>query len=276
MRTTPQSNISYTMFPHPNFKSLVSGVSSSEDILGFIESVHQREFEPWLNRETSPWETHLWDENEDELRRFRIDVEKIDRLYSLKYISSGDCEWLYLTARLEYKGSPIFLELIAREGIAPQGLSFPEVLDDKSFRICHYLKHSWRSGNIFVTRNPNLFTKVITLGAAELESFYESLREDGYHVDPQTEHERTPPSFWRSSPSLLFLSKAAVSKNWDKLGHHLKEVPATLAASVEHFIKSRIAFAEHFIAVEKYRTITTARNIDGKLCTVEECPADLN
>ena len=201
---------------HRSFKSLVPHIQTTNDIalyVGYALS-HQYRFK----RKTSPWEIEQWNEWELELmvdefeddekvfeddggeevdknfvENFNIEHQKIDRLYRLIHEFNDMWyydNWFYLLARMEYKkGDHVFVELEAG---------------------CHKNKH-W-TGNIFVTRLAFVFTRVVYLPCDVETSIYQSLRNDGYAFEEQTEHDRNSAMFCNEPPTLKYLCYDTVYK----------------------------------------------------------------
>ena len=93
-----------------DFRSLVSHIKTTDDIDDKAGRLLMYQYK--LERMTSPWEMSLWDEKD--LRSFKIDVEKIDRFYTLDHFEIDDChvDDTFL-ARMKYKEKEVFVEFSA-------------------------------------------------------------------------------------------------------------------------------------------------------------------
>lgn len=128
------------METHENFKSLVADVRCAEDIRERVGGALANQDK--LDRSTSPWETHLW--KDEELKDFHLDLKSIDRLYHIQNEEGEDDSGddFELVVRVEYKKHHLFVEL--RAGY-------------------HFSDYEYRGGgDIFVCFDANLFTKTIT------------------------------------------------------------------------------------------------------------------
>ena len=94
-----------------DFRSLVPSVKKPEDIDDYLGYVLMNQLD--FVRKTSPWEMSLWDQ--DELQKFCIDSECIDRVYVIEGVDNEDSpEGSYsLTARMKYKEKKIFVFLMS-------------------------------------------------------------------------------------------------------------------------------------------------------------------
>ena len=202
------------------FKSLVPEVETADEIDDYVgyPLLYQFMFE----RKTSPWEMSSWDE--EELQNFQIDVDQIDRLYSVTYNRedddmSGD-DGFYLLARMKYMDKDMFVELIAScgsSGFARQG-----------------------GGVIYITSNPNIFYNTTAIGR-EKDKILSSLLEDGYDITVQPE----AVSSWHNPPKLLFLCHKAVRDNQDCLAHYPEVLPQSLTNSLNDFIRVKEAMDDY-------------------------------
>lgn len=213
-----------------HFKSLVNHVQSREDISDDVGYALSNQY--MFDRRTSPWELAEWDK--DELQNFNIQVEKIDRLYSIKHEDDGISDRsYYLLARMEYKKDDfVFVELAAS---------------------CDFTGFDCRGGgNIFVTKHVSLFTKVINLPPDVMTSIYQSLRDDGLSFEEQTEYDRTPSRLWHNPPMLKYLCHKIIYEEKEDLKHYGQVLPKILKESVDDFIKTRDAIESYDNWVSDY------------------------
>ena len=99
------------------FHSLDPRVTCVADINKFVGFALQRQH--LFEKRTTPWEKSQWDD--ERLEAFRINLERTDRLYFIKYYEEEDEEddndttrQFYMIARQNYDGKHIFVELIGR------------------------------------------------------------------------------------------------------------------------------------------------------------------
>lgn len=206
------------MRTHQDFKSLVEGVCSADLMLDYVGEAlyHQDKFE----RKTSPWEIASWDQTQ--LHDFEIDLEKVDRLYHINHTNDGvSGSTFHLLVRMVYGESHVFVELSAG---------------------CDYTGFDCQGGgDIFITKHPSLFCKVVSRPDSGLDGLYLSLSQDGYQVEEQTEYDRTPVSCWHNPPALKFLCHLSVYYNLPRLQHYHQVLPKLLIDSVQEFVRIRQA-----------------------------------
>lgn len=197
-------------------------MTNAEDIADYVG--HALLYQHMFERKTSPWEMNQWDQ--DELQSFDVELDKVDRLYNIDYFNDGvSGSSFYLMVRMVYNEKHVFVELNAS---------------------CDYTGFDCQGGgDIFITINPNLFSKVITRPPDDMERLYQSLAEDGYHIDKQTEHDHTPVAAWHNAPMLKFLCHLAIFDNKDKLQHYQQVLPKVLKDSVHEFIIIRDAIHKY-------------------------------
>ena len=157
---------------------------------------------------TSPWEKNLW--TKKDLKKFRIKIDQIDRLYFLKIERVN--HWLcraHLLCRAKYDNKYVFVEIM-------QGY--------KNNRT------SWTK--YFLTIDPNIF-----LYQNWSKEMYRLLREDEYEVDHEPfESEKNNP------PSLFFLCNQTICIYYDDYFNQKKltsQLPFKIATDVMCFIKKR-------------------------------------
>ncbi|XP_071550327.1 uncharacterized protein [Panulirus ornatus] len=210
------------MKTHENFKSFVPGVTDAESIdetVGYA-LCYQYMFE----RKTSPWEMARWEDGE--LQQFRIEVQDVDRLYYINHFDDGVSGSSFaMLVRVVYKGAELFVELNAN---------------------CDYTGFDCQGGGeIFLTLNANLFSKVLICNEYDMELLYEALARDGYHIEGQNEYDRSPVSAWHKPPMLKFLCHLAIKDNQDRLHHYKQILPKLLVDSVDEFIHIREAISDY-------------------------------
>ena len=147
---------------HPNFKSVISSVVNAEDMEDYLFEAlfYQSIFE----RRTTPWEMQYWDY--EDLQAFEIDLEQVDRLYHIKFFEFYGDRQFEMIGRMQYKGEPIYVELNA--AIEP------------------LTRFNYQGGgNIFISRDANLFMKLVLRSNNEKDLIYKSLADDGIEVEEE-------------------------------------------------------------------------------------------
>ncbi|XP_066943580.1 uncharacterized protein [Macrobrachium rosenbergii] len=197
-----------------DFKTIHPAVTDADGMDTYVGGAltYQHMFE----RRTTPWEMDLWDH--DELQSFNINLEDVDRLYYIYFHDDGVNGQEYrLIARVEHKGLPLYVELMAGcdfTGFDCQG-----------------------QGVIFVSRDANLFMKLCLTAECERDLIYQSLTEDGIQVEEQTEYDACRKMFWTTAPMLKYLCHQAAYEHRAKLWPQFSSLPKILANSVDEFIK---------------------------------------
>lgn len=201
---------------HKNFKSLVKHVEVADDISEYVGIAlhHQHSY----SRRTTPWEMALWDQ--DELHAFTIDIIEIDRVYAISNSEDVSGNEFHLIARIEHKNQLLFVELTAR---------------------CNYTGFDcYGGGMIFITTNPNLFAKVLSIqNQTESARIYKSLRDDGYYIEDPTEFDRITSNLWQNPPTLKYLCHLHIYDNRQILPFYKQILPQTLVESVNDFIQTQ-------------------------------------
>ena len=151
---------------HPNFKSFVEDVQDAETIYEWVG--YAISFQEHFDKTTTPSELYDNFEN-DKLQNFKIDLEKIDRLYYINldkednYKNEFGDQTYHLIARMQYNDeSPIYVEIFAK--------------DPYSHQIV---------GHIYVSRNVTAFMKHVLSEKIRYNNplIYEFLREDGIYLE---------------------------------------------------------------------------------------------
>lgn len=207
-----------------NFKSLVCNIKCQEDIFNLIGEILNSQCT--FSRTTTPWEIALWDKNE--LENFRIKIDKVDRLYYINYINDDLLgKWFYLLIRMLYKESFVFVQMTNTYN--------PMSIIGRTLGV-----------DLFITRDPNIFSKVIKHpSACEIQLIYKSLIDDGYEIEGPTEYDRTPIHEWHEPPTLKFLCYFNIFKNKKSLQHYQQVLPKTTIHNLNYFIKTREAIYEY-------------------------------
>ena len=201
-----------------SFKSVVSTIKTTEDIKELIGTAIY--YQNMLDKRTTPWEKSLW--NEEELEHFRINPDDIDRLYHI-YHYDGCCDKngqdFEMMARMDYKGVKMYIDLSAS---------------------CDYTGFECQGvGSIFVSRDANLFMKIIDNDKYDRDLIYQSLLEDGIEIDEITEHEKYSRVQWSNPPMLKFLCHISFYENLKKLECCIEALPKILQESVKEYIRLR-------------------------------------
>ena len=155
---------------HSNFKSLNPFMKNAKDINDYLLDTfsHQYLFE----KRTLPEEKELWEA--EELNSFKINPEKIDRLYYIYRTHNGPHIWYFnILLRLDYKGRQLYVELKSNYCV------------DYDYELHHLVIDYYEPSNcfIFVSYNPILFMKLILSLEHNKDLIYQSLSEDGIDIN---------------------------------------------------------------------------------------------
>ena len=197
-----------------NFKSTNPNFTNCEDIYECVgESLrNQRD----LCLRITPWEQNLWED--DELENFEVDVELVDRLYYIDHFSMLNplCpKFCNLGCRMVYNGKHIYIKMRAN---------------------CSY--DSWR-GDIFVSKDVNLFLKQAKLTTYEWDGTLDSLAGDSIVVEEQTMYDVYSREAWISPPTLRYLCNRSIYDNDIRREQYSSVLPQLLTSDVDHFIKMK-------------------------------------
>ena len=197
-----------------NFKSIDLKVTYAEEIDNYIGLA--LEVQRVFDRKTTPWEKNLWDD--DELEHIKIYLEAIDRLY---YINrNAQNTHFHMVGRMIYKGQPLYVQL--RAG-------------------CECYRCGCMHGVIFVSRDANLFMKLVMTKKFQKDLIYKSLADDGIIIEEQTEYDSCGRMFWNNAPMLKYLCHQVVYENQTKLKHYSQVLPKLLTDSIDDFIRTKDA-----------------------------------
>ena len=200
---------------HPDFKSVISSVVNAEDMDDHLFEALSYQY--MFDRRTTPWEMQHWDYKD--LQAFKIDLEQVDRLYHIKFFENAGDREFEMIGRMQYKGEPLYVELNAgcdNTGFDCQGM-----------------------GNIFISRDANLFMKLVLRSNNEKDLIYKSLADDGIEVEEeeQSEFDVHKRMFSRTVPMLKYICHEAVYQHEQKLQSQFEQLPKILANSLEEFIR---------------------------------------
>ena len=212
------------MKTHPDFQSADPEIKNANDMDDNLceALMYQYMFE----KRTNPWEMSRFDY--DELQKFEIDLEKVDRLYHI-YHNSDECGRQFeLIARMEQ----FYVELSAN---------------------CDYTGFDCQGeGVIFISTDPLVFMKTILTGTRSVnkEALYELLEKDAISIrdevnDDIIQHENF--LYGKKAPSLSYLCHQTIYQHKDELKEHKELLPTRLKKGVTNFIKAkdgRIAYNE--------------------------------
>lgn len=205
------------MRTHPKFQSLVRDVQTADEMdvmIGLALS-----YQEMFDRRTSPWEMHMWDQ--DDLQNFKVDLEKVDRLYHIKF-EDDELEQrnFELVVRLEHEPKTwIFVELVAG---------------------CDFTGFECRGGGeIYLSFDPKVFLKSVLNWDYNIQSIWRSMMDDGYQVGEPLEHELLPVCLWRSVPMLKFLCHMALYSHHEQLNLDMLALPKSLVNSITEFNRMR-------------------------------------
>ena len=234
------------MKTHHNFKTVNPKFSHAGSIYNYIEEALSNQHR--FDKITTPWEKKQWDELE--LQNFKINVEDIDRLYYIYHFDDDQRTKRYkLVVRMKYSGggyrdsnihkqqqedehNHLYVELFARYDIFN-----PCMMSQKQV--------------IFVSRDPNLFMKLVLKNKCQKPLIHQFLAEDGIIIDQQqTDYDAGVDStvfwkngwdyirvFWNNPPSLKYFCHQKVCDNKTVLNDcYPKILPKMLSNSVKDFI----------------------------------------
>ena len=213
-----------------NFKSIDPEVTCAKEIDNYIglALLVQHRFE----RRTTPWEKNLWDD--DELEHIMIYLKTVDRLYYI-YCSDDHVKGYYfqMVGRMIYKGRLLYVDLHACCGCSHYGLDL--------HACCGCSHYGYMHGVIFVSRDPNLFMKLVMTDKFQKDLIYKSLVDDGIIIEEQTEYDSCERMFWKNAPMLKYLCHQVVYENRIELKHYSQVLPKLLTISIEDFIRTKDA-----------------------------------
>lgn len=200
---------------HPDFKSLVPEVQDAETMEDCL--FEALEYQETFDKRTNPWENKEFD---DILQNFEIDLEKVDRLYHIQYISNPFGREFSMIARMQYQDKPLYVELFAGcdfTGFECQG-----------------------RGVIFISRDANIFMNLVLTEQEDLKKnlIYASLKEDGIDVEEkEEEYNNCSRWFLKNAPPLKYLCHKNIYENVQMLPEYRLVLPKILADSIDEFIK---------------------------------------
>lgn len=207
-----------------DFISVAPRVRDREDLHNFFDypMMHDMLFE----RKTSPWEMSMW--NPDELKKFHIDIDNINRVYAARSVTTGESLEgdFSLTARMKYKEKNIFVSLMAMS----EGSGF----------------ESRGAGEIYVTYDANIFYNTIVSDEPNSELIMASLCADNYEISVHPLSGKCRVDTWHNPSSLMFLCFAAIKANQHRLAHYREKLPKGIAQNVEEYIKVREAVDDFY------------------------------
>ena len=263
------------METHPDFKTVHPEVCDARTMHQYVghHLAHQDDFD----KITPPGERRNWDEGQ--LRKFKINLRDIDRLY---YISNKKRCWCVeagapyqtrMIARMVYKNPPpgtnpsvSYKRRVRRRRLRSsikQRVLEPgpnnnndkyyyyyielTVIAMKRISFCYpillYLK-----GSIFLSRDANLFMKIILREHAlhhcvNRHLIYKSLFEDGIEVEELPEYELLPRLLWNNPPTLKYWCHQTAYHNRLLIDYYRfsTSTPKILRESVKEFIKTEEA-----------------------------------
>ena len=217
---------------HSNFKSYVDGINNAIDI--YYEMWSPLERQTYVRKRTTPIESLYW--NDDDLQKFTLRIEDIDRLYFYE-MSSYPFRKIY--------------EIVAR--VNPQG-----------FYVQLYLKHYTQtqcdknvSGLMYISENPNLFIKVIRHYERNTKYslkriMYTSLKSEGIHLKDEEEEvkEKTTSEYndkiKKQPKKLCNLCYGAIYENNDILEEiYINQLPIVLKHDISRYIDVRDAMIDY-------------------------------
>ena len=168
---------------HPHFKTVVPYITNVEGINNLVGTA--LDYQYMFHRKTTPLELKEWDY--DELQKFEINLEIVDRLYYIKEDCHSNGSEFQLIVRMDYKGTHLYVELAAS---------------------CDYTGFDCVGGGyIFVSRDADLFMKLVLEPQCAKNLIYKSLAEDGIHAEAEEEESYSTYArlFIKNPPSLKYL-----------------------------------------------------------------------
>ena len=209
-----------TLKTHPDFQSLEANVQTAKTMYKYVGEALTYSY--MFEKRTTPWEAQQWDY--DALQEFKIDLEKVDRLYYIyHYDDNVSGRKFEMIARMEYEEAPLYVELSAG---------------------CDYTGFDCQGGGqIFVSRDANLFMKLVLAEEKDLNKnlIYKSLREDRIYVEEETDdYDKYTKMFYRNAPMLKYLCHQAIYEYKDSI-YYKSLLPKILAESIDDFIKTKEA-----------------------------------
>ncbi|XP_068226098.1 uncharacterized protein [Palaemon carinicauda] len=211
--------LTWTLKTAPNFKSIDPAVPDADTMEDYLSNA--LDYQYMFEKRTTPWEMAQWDP--DELQSFKIDLEKVDRLYHISFIEDGCVGQEYeLIARLNHKGRLLYVELTAG---------------------CDYTGFDCQGyGIIFVSSDANLFLNLVLTNNCKKDLIHKSLSEDGVETEELSiEYNACSRMFLKNTPMLKYLCHMSIYENRIKLEPHLSTLPKILKKSVDEFIKFKEA-----------------------------------
>ena len=209
-----------TLKTHPNFKSVNPVVRDAETIADYLREPLHYQF--MFDKRTTPWELQQWDY--EVLQSFEINLEKVDRLYDVQYENDGvGIRSFGLIARMEYEEQSLYVELIAN---------------------CDYTGFDCQGGGyIFISKDANLFFKLVLRENLNKNLIYESLKSDSIYVEEEedTDYDKFSRMMWKTAPMLKYLCHEAIYQNREPLQGYSFLLPKILTESIDDFIKTKEA-----------------------------------
>ena len=213
-----------------DFKSLDPRLEVPEDIWDVVG-----EALPWQKlfiRKTSPWEMVEWEPGE--LESYTVEDDRVDRVYYI-YGFDGfgvDGRDYTLLGRMRYGSRMSYFALEAG---------------------CDFTGFDCQGGGyIYVTFDPQIFLKSVVTSCQNPHKIWRFMVEDGLKVDEPTPFDLVPVRLWKSVPMLKCLCHQTVYNHQETLAHEAaRNLPKTLADSIEEFIKTRTT-RDHYSGEREY------------------------
>lgn len=197
-----------------NLKSFVAKVSTYDDLLECMEPALSYQF--MFERKTSPWEMSEWDQNE--LQKFKVEAEKIDRVYYVHCTENEFGSDFYVLCRMKYADKHVFVEFVAG---------------------CDYTGFDCQGGGeIYVTLNANNFFNEALQKLDDTDDvnlLLHALQEDGHHVDTHQESKKARIESW-NDPVTLNLCPETIKDCQDTCACCLTCCPSQPINSIDQFI----------------------------------------
>ena len=203
-----------------DFKSCDPNVQHANTILDYVEDALDAQHS--FRKNTTPCEINHWDY--EDLQSFKVDVDKIDRLYHIFYHAEYHWETDFeLIVRMQYDKKPLYVELIGNcceiNGFNHDGV-----------------------GHIFVSRDVDIFMKCVLRNSLyerskyNIKAIYELLKEDGIHFEARS---------CKNTPTLQQLCYKTICYNIAALPEYKTELPKMLTENINYFIKLKEAIKHY-------------------------------
>ena len=216
-----------------DFKSYIPKLQR-EHIVGFSIEKYT-DFQHSFHKNTTPFETNNWDF--EELQSFKVDVNKIDRLYHLHYVSSFLYDDWEVIVRMQYNDEPLYVQIFGNcwDGVGHIFVS----RDVDVFMKCVLRSTKYKDSQYDYKAIYELLKEDGVVRSSEYEdirydynAIYELLKEDGIHFEEES---------CKNTPGLQNLCYNTISNNIVTRQEYKNELPKMLVRTTNNFIKTKEA-----------------------------------